>query len=187
MDWHRITAWGGGALTIAGIAAARIKHVRDALTAPYRGYLSLKKAVITLMEMNERQIRNTDAINDIRSTVSTDQSLVKEMLEDAHDGRFYADLNGNYIWLNRTLARFVDRFKEDLLQRGWENFVVDCDREKFVRDWDRAVSTYSAFSFKTSLLKNGVPVKMSFHGAPIRCAMGTVTMFSGRWELMAGN
>jgi len=76
------------------------------------------------------------SIKDKIDKIDKDLILYKEvqraLLQESEFAHFEMDADGNYIWVNRTYTRLVERTPSELMGHGWYNCVAQDEREAVI-------------------------------------------------------
>lgn len=92
-----------------------------------------------------------DVISRIEKSVSLSSERQRAILADNEYAVFETDADGNFIWVNRTYVRWVQRSMGELVGHGWVNGIHHQDRDKMVSDWYDAVQENREYTGKFRL------------------------------------
>jgi len=104
-----------------------------------------------------------DALDRIEDQISLTSERSRGRWLDAPEMLFETDDEGEYIWVNRTYTRGVQRSLVELLGSGWVNVIAIEDRETVVASWYKAVKEDREFDMEFNFR---TPDGVSF---PIHC------------------
>lgn len=80
-----------------------------------------------------------DALNRIEARQLMFESRNRALLLDSQIGYWESDKDGNCIWCNRALTRFLGRTIEQIKGSGWGASIHPPIREKVMKEWAEAV------------------------------------------------
>ncbi len=89
-----------------------------------------------------------DTINKIDRGLTEVGEMQKAILADDDKAHFKTDAKGNYLWVNRTYSRTVERTPSELMGHGWANAVAHEHRDYIVNSWYEAVKENREFTAK---------------------------------------
>lgn len=110
-----------------------------------------------------------DAINRIEANQITIEERVKILLLDSSDMIWESDVAGNWIWANQTLLNKIDANLSDVAGHGWIVAVPELQRERVVREWERAIADKREFRLDFSFQNpNNIETKVTAKAWPLR-------------------
>lgn len=125
-----------------------------------------------------------DTVNSINRGLVEVSEMQKAILADDDKAHFKTDAQGNYIWVNRTYSRTVERMPSELMGHGWQNAIAQNERDYVVNSWYDAVKESREFAAKINLetpTGNKIPArvrsyKMTDGDGDIIGFMGTIIL-----------
>ena len=189
--WQLIQQYG---LAISGIVAGA-----TALIVFFRKYISplldwIKTLHTTQNKIDKIFYENTrnggDSIKDAVLRIDWELNKVNErqkaLLSNTPEAHFETDENGNYVWVNRTFTRKVQRTPVELYGHGWQNAVSPEERADIVSEWYAAVQedreVVLDFHFQTPL---GEKVPARVRSYKMKGADGKTLAYFGSIEFPA--
>ncbi len=72
----------------------------------------------------------------------------RAMFRHAEIAYFETDNQGNCIWVNQAYEDLCDRSLDDVKGKGWRSHILDVDRYKVIKEWERAVEEKRDFTMR---------------------------------------
>lgn len=94
------------------------------------------------------------AIEEIRTSVSGIEAIVRAQSDLAIDGSFECDPNGANTWVNMTYARMLGVGRMDLLGLAWRNYIHSEDRAAFLAANASALAEHRSFNGRCRLVRS---------------------------------
>ena len=155
-----------GALStiFGGIYVFYNKVILPAMRA-YQNYKNLLDKVDLIAEEMKPNGGNSikDAVHRIEKELTLSSERYKALIADYDSAIFETDAKGNCTWVNRTLAKTVQRIPIELMGNGWINTIAKNDRERVVTEWQKSIEEEREFSNEFSFETpegNLIPVKV---------------------------
>jgi len=107
------------------------------------------KCLVTEVMVNDGSSLRDAVVRIEESVALANERQRVRMLDDANL-IFETDVKGNFIWVNRTFCRVVQRQPSELIGRGWLNVLPPARREAAAKNWYRAVGNNMEFETTVS-------------------------------------
>ncbi len=106
--------------------------------------------------------RNEVTLLRIEANLSLANERQRARMLDTPEMIFETDVNGNYVWVNRTYTRTVQRAMPELLGKGWVNGIEADQREGVVDEWYKSVEEDREFEMNFSFqTPNGIVIPVT--------------------------
>lgn len=173
MDLERITLWSTAGAALLAIGTFLItfftKRILPWLCLKITMLLGLRPVHKKLAALEARldEISKEFKPNDgesLRDTLNrierfTELAVERQRMRDADSTTMFweADAKGNFIYVNRTLARSFRRVPGELLGSNWINTVHPKDRERVTHAWSDAVESQREVELEWAMLSGDSP------------------------------
>lgn len=94
------------------------------------------------------------AIEEIRSSITSIDAIVRAQSDLAVDGSFECDPTGANTWVNITYARMLGVGRIDLLGNAWKNYVSPEDQSVFLTANAAALAEHRSFNGRCRMVRS---------------------------------
>lgn len=89
-----------------------------------------------------------DRVNKTHRGLTFVSARLKAHLADTQEASFETDEKGNCNYVNRTYTRLVQRSPSEVMGQGWQNCILEEDREYVIQSWKKAINEGRELSIK---------------------------------------
>lgn len=128
-------------------------------------------------------IRDVTAVKQAETALRESESRYRLLAESAPIGVFECDAEGRCVYANLQWALISGRSREKTLGFGWMEAIEPEDRQRILKDWQRASSARRPWAYEYRILKpDGKRIWVRALTTPTAFQDGTPTRFVGTIE-----
>ena len=121
-----------------------------------------------------------DSLNRLENELHMVSQRQKIFVLDSPLAVFETDVNGEFIYANRTYCRWVGKSMEEILGRGWINSLHESTRTAVVEEWMHAIQDKREFSLEYNLKdEDGKPFMVHCTASPMYDRNKNISGWSG--------
>jgi PAS domain S-box-containing protein len=194
-NWDAITWW-----TAAGVAVTAAPFISWLLVRVWGHFVKVTKALNSIIvigneftndNMNDNKtfkqiIREfAEKLAEIEVSVLVTTAKTRIIADSLNLATWTATSDGAAIWASRKLLELYGLPFESIQGNGWRVAIVDEDRERVTREWERAVDESRMFrQVYTIISTSGTRTKVLSVAEPVATISGQIISFVGTLQVL---